>query len=943
MTAFSAKYSGRSIGIEGVLGMIRLIDPASPKKRTAPSRETQIAPLSSPRMTLRTVIAAVVGLFLSCSLQAVVVNVDFSRDITGANPGGNPAPVLYAGTGPAADAGTIWNDLRVPLAASGDSGANTIIHPVQFTNLSASDGSPTSIGVRLTSGFNAAVNGAAAASSSVVSLQNDRVYSSTGNAANLTIRGLNPARQYRLIFIGAAAFSTAFTVNSVSKVASGNTYDGTWTEGGEYVSFGAVTPTAAGEILVGIQDGTAPIDSFGVIAGLQIIEGLPVHFFYASGAATTGGQFNASYPPTNLMNSGFTSPTNTINTTVDYLAPNNNYATISGTTTSFNLTFEFAAPSEIDGMHFWNYIFRNGATSGSTSGTFGVNSYTLTFYNGPGATGATIGSVFSGSLAPALFNALNVAQSVSFPASYQGVRSVVMRVLSNHGGATFTGMNEVAFNGPGASTAITSFTSSVPFVQRPATAVLSWQVIGTVTSLEILPGIGNVLPLTSGGTGSVAVSPIGEQTYTLVLNGNIQQSLSLVGLPTREKLHLYLLIGQSNMQGVGSLYDAVLDAPVPRVVKFGSRNGMESIWVKGGHPLTGLASTGGDIGMGIEFGKAMLAAQSDPEVVIGLINHAMGASAIQWWMPGVIDNDQINPATGLNYYLYDEAVVRVNAASSYGVLKGVLWHQGEYNSVTNTTPDSDPDGYAARLQTLVSNLRGTFANPALPFVCGKLVPTSWVNESGVTINYTGLPFRAAVEAALADLPNQRTNTFCVDNAGLRGREDQMIHFDAYSQRLLGQRYAAAMNTLYANPMALYFGGFYTPAEMAQPQMLAPLGDNDRDGLVNFLEYAFRTDPTRPQAVPVSTSAIVTVPGSGEFPAVTFRERMETTAPLYAVEVAIDLSGPWKSNIAGQPAVTLPVGAPVDNGDGTWSITARDVTPITPSTPKRFFRIRVTAP
>jgi hypothetical protein len=323
--------------------------------------------------------------------------------------------------------------------------------------------------------------------------------------------------------------------------------------------------------------------------------------------------------------------------------------------------------------------------------------------------------------------------------------------------------------------------------------------------------------------------------------------------------------------------------------------------------------------------------------VVGLVNHAIGASAIQWWAPGVIDNDQINPVTGLNYYLYDEAIARTNAARNYGVLKGVLWHQGEYNSVTNTTPDADPDGYAARLQTLVSNLRSSFGDPALPFVCGKLVPTSWVNESGATITYTELPLRAAVEAALSDLPNQRTNTFCVDNSGLRGRGDQMIHFDAYSQRLLGQRYAAAMTTFYADPMRQYFGGFYTPSQLAQPATLAPTGDNDGDGIVNFLEYAFRTNPASPNDGLAFTTSRINIPGSGDFPTIAFRQRTDTAAPQYIVEVTDNLAAPW------QPAVTAPVGTPIANGDGTATATVRHIEPITPGTPARFFRIRVLQP
>jgi hypothetical protein len=156
--------------------------------------------------------------------------------------------------------------------------------------------------------------------------------------------------------------------------------------------------------------------------------------------------------------------------------------------------------------------------------------------------------------------------------------------------------------------------------------------------------------------------------------------------------------------------------------------------------------------------------------------------------------------------LYDEIVERALAASKYGVIKGVLWHQGEYNCTKGyyDNPPSDPEGYAARLQALVNNLRTSFSNPSLPFVCGKFVPASWAENDGDTIRFPGLPNRDIVEAALMDLPNRVSNTFCVDNNGLKGHADNLIHFDAASQRELGRRYAAAMlsakvSNLPANP------------------------------------------------------------------------------------------------------------------------------------------------
>jgi len=888
----------------------------------------------------KSTLAALLALASALPSRGLTVSADFSRDIVngtnpgtnpGTDPGTDPAPVLYAGTGPVLGSGTVWNDLQVPLSASGDLGTDTITHPIQFNDLADSTGASTTIDIQLTSGFQRSFNSTATANTSVTSLQNDRVFSSGGAIATMKVQGLDPAKRYDLFMIGSSTFSTTFSINSISKITLGTTYDGAWTEGGEYASFIDIAPTAGGEITITLQD-SAGI-GFGIISGLQI-ETTRAQFLFASSVTTTGGQFNTSYPPSNLMNSGYTSPSTTIDTTVNYAAADNNYASASGTTANFDLTFEFSSATDVDGFHVWNYISRNGGTN--TSFNNGVNAYTLTFYPNPGATGTPIGSVSSGNLLKAQMNAFNSAQSVFFPSTYSGVRSVKMRVVSNFGVNNFTGMNELAFNGTSAApaAAITSFSVSAPFVQRPATPTLSWTVTGTVTSLTISPTAGDVLPLTTGGSGSVPVSPIGDHIYTLTLNGSITQQVSVIGLPVKEKLHLYLLIGQSNMQGEGQSYSAPLDDPAPRVIKFGSRDGLEQAFITGGHRLTSFSSVSGSkIGMGVEFGKNLLVAETDPEVVICLINHALGSTAIEWWQPGAT-----NTVNGTN--LYDNAVTRINDASSFGVLKGVLWHQGEYNSNNNTNPPSDPNGYAARLSTLVDSLRTSFNNPSLPFICGKFVPRDW-NNGGSTDDFAGLPNRAIVEAALDDLPNQRSNTFSVTNNGLRGNASDAIHFDAASQRTLGQRYAAAMINFYADPFLLYLGGYLTPAGLANPTLNQPNGDNDHDGYNNYLESAFLTDPSKPESTPPVSGGSVTIPGQGKFPAISFRKRFDTEAPQYVVDVSSDLAN-WTSNLDG-PMVTEAISSPVSNGDGTSNVTVRALTEITPATPKRFLRVRVTGP
>ena len=342
--------------------------------------------------------------------------------------------------------------------------------------------------------------------------------------------------------------------------------------------------------------------------------------------------------------------------------------------------------------------------------------------------------------------------------------------------------------------------------------------------------------------------------------------------------------------------------------------------------------------MGVEFGKTMLAGEPDPEVVICLINHAVGGTAIQWWEPGVTNTVYTNPSTGEFYTLYDEAIQRVTAASSFGVVKGVLWHQGEYNSNAANEfdrpnkPAGDPGGYALRLHTLVDNLRRDLDRPGLPFICGELVPN---------FDSPQLQFRDTVEAALADLPNHRANTFCVENDGLSGNIGlDEIHFNAPSQRLLGQRYAGAMEGFLSDPYLLWLGAFLSPAEMSDAVRTNPKGDYDHDGFENFLEFSFLSDPTEANSTPAIIYNFLQIPGNGVYPALTFRRRLTSGAPEYLVEISSDLVT-WTSNLD-SPLVTETVGSPVDHEDGTATVTIRSLTSMTSGSTSEFLRIKVLA-
>jgi len=146
--------------------------------------------------------------------------------------------------------------------------------------------------------------------------------------------------------------------------------------------------------------------------------------------------------------------------------------------------------------------------------------------------------------------------------------------------------------------------------------------------------------------------------------------------------HLYLLIGQSNMAGRGAL-DAESTTPHPRVEMLSK----DLTWKPATDPLHFDKPAAG-VGPGLAFGKQM--AEADPKVRIGLIPCAVGGTSIDVWKPGAED-------IATKTHPDDDMLKRIQEAQKTGVLKGIIWHQGESNR---------RDGlYGQKLTDLIALLR----------------------------------------------------------------------------------------------------------------------------------------------------------------------------------------------------------------------------------------------
>ncbi|MCA9034907.1 MAG: sialate O-acetylesterase [Planctomycetaceae bacterium] len=245
-----------------------------------------------------------------------------------------------------------------------------------------------------------------------------------------------------------------------------------------------------------------------------------------------------------------------------------------------------------------------------------------------------------------------------------------------------------------------------------------------------------------------------------------------VRLPPKASFHLFVLAGQSNMAGRGVIekQDTVIH---PRLLMLNK----QGHWVPAIAPLHFDKSVAG-VGPGRTFGLELL--KDDPTITIGLIPVAVGGSPISVWQPG----EYYEPT---HSFPWDDAVHRIRIGKRDGVVRGILWHQGESDS-----NEKSASAYQYALDHLINRLRvecdSEDQNGLIPFMAGqmgKFESRPW-NE-----------FKNTVDAAHRTLPDRVERTAFVDASALNHKGDN-VHFDSESYRELGRRFASAYRRLRDN-------------------------------------------------------------------------------------------------------------------------------------------------
>lgn len=248
--------------------------------------------------------------------------------------------------------------------------------------------------------------------------------------------------------------------------------------------------------------------------------------------------------------------------------------------------------------------------------------------------------------------------------------------------------------------------------------------------------------------------------------------------------HIYLCIGQSNMEGAARIeaQDTVnidsrfkvleaLDCP-----QLGRKMGL---WYTAKPPLCRCDTR---LSPADYFGRNII--QNMPQnQTLGLVHVAVAGSKIEIFDKGkyktYLDSSakekpwMINMANSYGGNPYERLIEMAKIAQKSGVIKGILLHQGESNTGDKTWPAQVKKIYDDILADL------GMAPNSIPIIAGELVAA----EQGGKC--------ASHNAIIATLPQEIPKAIVVSSKGITAINDG-LHFDSAGVREFGRRYAEAL-------------------------------------------------------------------------------------------------------------------------------------------------------
>ena len=245
--------------------------------------------------------------------------------------------------------------------------------------------------------------------------------------------------------------------------------------------------------------------------------------------------------------------------------------------------------------------------------------------------------------------------------------------------------------------------------------------------------------------------------------------------------HIYLAFGQSNMEGQGDIGNEDKSVDERFQVLWAADDGScvgrtKGQWSKATPPLA--HCKGAKLGPADYFGRTMVE-KTDSQIKVGIIevavagcsiklfdknNYASYANSQQSWMKDRINTYGGNP--------YGRMIEMAKKAQEEGVIKGIIFHQGETDAGDGNWPSAVKKVY----DNIIKDLG---LGSDIPFLAGEVLRSG--SSSGANNN-------------IAKLPQQSNNFYVVSSEGFNQAygDGQNVHFTSQEYRDFGKRYAEKM-------------------------------------------------------------------------------------------------------------------------------------------------------
>lgn len=248
--------------------------------------------------------------------------------------------------------------------------------------------------------------------------------------------------------------------------------------------------------------------------------------------------------------------------------------------------------------------------------------------------------------------------------------------------------------------------------------------------------------------------------------------------------HIYLAFGQSNMEGQGNIENQDKTVDERFQILWSADNGScsgktKGQWAKATPPLAHCNNA--KLGPTDYFGRTMVE-KTDSKIKVGVVVVAVAgcsiklfdkdnyksyistATATQSWMTGYINQYGGNP--------YGRLIEMAKKAQEDGVIKGIIFHQGETDAGDGNWPSAVKKVY----DNIIKDLG---LGSDIPFLAGEVL------RSGVS---------KGANNNIAKLPQQSKNFYVVSSEGFNQAlgDGQNVHFTSQEYRDFGKRYAEKM-------------------------------------------------------------------------------------------------------------------------------------------------------